>query len=210
MASQIPGKEVPFIETPNGIFTAAGNWFHTTVDDLRDYAGSLLDRRSVASLIHDAELLLRSPVTIALWIAPPLLYYLGIPLTALICFACLLFLSTWGPMASKLGILPLLNILDKLPLQALFYIVILSWYAMNDLLALMAAGLVIFILLRWGLVSKVVQPIARSLHKRLYAVPYEDQILKAVVVRSAMSTGASLPELDEIERFILGRINRKK
>ncbi len=210
MASPTTDKDTPFIETPNGIFTAAGNWFHTTVDDLEDYAHALLAKRSVASLIHGAEVVLRSPVTLLLWLIPPLLYFAGWPLTIVICIASFLLLSIGGPLINNLGVGSVLNILDKVPLQALYYIVFLSWFALNDRLELMGFGLLLFILLRWGAFTKAFQPITSYLRKRMFVVPYDDQVLKSVIVRSAMSAGAPLPELDKMERFILNRIHKKK
>jgi hypothetical protein len=52
--------QATFIETPKGIFTAAGNWFHTTAGKLNSYAPGLFEKHSIEKIINDAEVWIRS------------------------------------------------------------------------------------------------------------------------------------------------------
>ncbi len=202
-------KNASFIETPNGIFTAAGNWFHTTVEALQAYAGPVLVHKTVAKLLHNAELWLRSPNTLVLWVSPFLLLQFGIAPTILAGVVLYFVFSIWGPLFLTETATPLLSILDHVLTQALFYIVGMSWFAMNSHYALMSTGLLIFILLRWGMIGSLFQPWVQKLRDRMYKVPYEDQILKTVIVHAAMKHKVSLPELDKMERLIMKQIHKK-
>ncbi|MFK7844772.1 MAG: hypothetical protein AB8G77_05675 [Rhodothermales bacterium] len=209
MKAPTADKDASFIETPNGIFTAAGSWFHTTVEALKAYAGPVLTHKSIAQLLHFAELWLRSPKTLVLWMTPFLLWTLGIAPTLLCCVLVYFIFSIWGPAMITQTLTPVLNVLDNVLIQAVLYISGMSWFAMNGYFTLMIAGLVIFILMRWGLIAKVLNPWIMKIRQRLYKVPYEDQILKAVIVHAAMKHRVALPELDQMEMFILNRINKK-
>ncbi len=209
MKVPIADKDASFIETPNGIFTAAGHWFHTTIADLKHYADPVLAHRSIEWLLRMAERWLGSPKTLMLWSIPPLLWTLGVLPTLVIALAVYILFGLWAPVLTSLTVSPLLGLLDQVWAQGLFYIVGMSWFAMNDQFLLMGIGLVLFVLIRWGVVDQLMQPLLRKVHARMYAVPFEDQVLKSVIVRAAMKHRVSLPELDEMERFILNRLTRK-
>jgi hypothetical protein len=64
-------------------------------------------------------------------------------------------------------------------------------------------GLAGFILLRWGLLARLTEPVARRLRAWLYALPLEDQALRAVIIRYALRERVSLPQIDAIEARML-------
>lgn len=209
MKSPAADKNVSFIETPGGIFTAAGNWFHTTEAHLQDYAGPVLDKKPFASLIETAEIWLRSPATVVLWCTPFLLWKWGVWPTLVFDTGLYFILGLWAPVLTNLLVTPLLKILDNVLAQALLYILLMSWFAMNDQFMLMASGLMLFILVRWGIIAKIFGGFIDKLHSRMYNVPFSDQVLKSVIVRNAMKLGVSLPELDNMERSILNQLHKK-
>ncbi|MEM8485643.1 MAG: hypothetical protein AAF564_08835 [Bacteroidota bacterium] len=209
MKVPIADKDASFIETPNGIFTAAGHWFHTTIADLKQYAEPVLAHRSIDWLLNMAARWLGSPKTLMLWSIPPLLWTLGVLPTLGIAVAVYLLFAIWGPVLTSLTVSPVLRLLDQVWAQGLFYVIGMSWFAINDQFLLMGIGLVLFIVIRWGLVDQLFKPLLDKVHARMYAVPYPDQVLKSVIVRAAMKHRVSLPELDEMERFILNRLTRK-
>ncbi len=194
---------------PGGIFTASGNWFHTNEETLTAYAGPVLERESFSRLIEIAEIWLRSPATLVLWLTPLLLWKLGIWPALAIGVVIYLLLSLWSPVVINMMITPLLKLMDNVLAQAILYIIGMSWFAMNDQFWLMGAGLVIFILMRWGIVAKILGGWVEKARNRMYAVPFADQVLKSVIVRAAMSHRVSLPELDNMERFILNQLHKK-
>ncbi len=78
---RLHSAETTFVDTPEGIYTASGVWFRTREDSLYAYAGPVFDREPLARLFTQAEVWLRSPMTLALWLLPLLLFMLS-PLQA--------------------------------------------------------------------------------------------------------------------------------
>lgn len=209
MKAPAADKNATFIETPGGVFTASGHWFHTNEETLKGYAGPVLERVPFQRLLEIAEIWLRSPATIVLWGTPALLWKLGVWPTLGIGLVLYFVLSLWTPVLINMTITPVLKVMDNVLAQALLYIVVMSWFAMNEQFWLMGAGLAVFILMRWGIVAKLFGQWLEKVRTRMYAVPFADQVLKSVIVRSAMKHRVSLPELDKIERFILNQIHKK-
>ncbi len=209
MKPPIADKSSPFIETPNGTFTAAGNWFHTTEEALMSYAEPVLAHRPFAQLLKDAEAWLRIPLTIVLWSTPLLLWRLGVTFTLVSCIVLYCVFSIWTPALVTQTLTPLLKVFDNVLMQALLYVVAMSWFAINGYFILLAVGLLVFVLTRWGIVSRLLGTIVQKMRSRLYKVPYPDQVLNSVIIRTAMKYHVSLPELERMERSILNRIHGK-
>jgi hypothetical protein len=199
-----------YVDTPAGLFTASGVWFNTTEEALHVYAGPVLAREPLEALLRHAEVWLRSPQTLALWVLP-------------------LFLLQWPPAGAALGALavyvgwalvgpglvnrPLASVfrrLDYVMLQALFYVFMLSLLAARGAIPALWVGLAGFILLRWGIVEQLTRPVVAWGGRRLYALPIADQVLRATIVRAAMHHGASLPELDRMTDHMVEIMTRNK
>lgn len=209
MKASLADQKPTFIDTPKGIFTASGLWFRTTEAALADYAGPLVDREPISRLLENAALWLRSPGTIILWATPFLLWYMGPLQTTLINLFLYVLFALWGPVLASHLVLPVMRVMAHVLTQALLYVLSMSFFAMQGHFDLLIYGLVLFILVRWGLVGQAFDKVLTPLRNRLYKVPYADQMLKAVVIRAAMSHRVSLPELDRIEHFILKQLRRK-
>ena len=201
--------EASFVDTPQGIFTASGTWFRTTEALLEEFAGPVLEREGIDRLTSMADRWLRSPATITIWLLPVLLWQLGVLPSLAIALGLYFLLAIWGPLFIGYWVDPILRGLDYIALQALWYILALSFFALLDRFDLLAAGLTFFVMMRWGLVKKITDPLTLRVHQKLYSIPYPDQMLRSVVVRSAMKHGFTLPELEKMERSILERLHRK-
>lgn len=208
MKAPTADKVPPFVDTPRGIFTASGNWFNTSEAALREYAAGVLAHKDIPELLRAAELWLSAPRTLVLWLTPLLLWKFGVWATIGCGLVLFFVLSVWGPAFLVSSLTPLLKILDNVAAQAALYVGVMSWFAINGQFDLMATGLTIFILMRWGIIGRLLKPIIEKLWARIYAIPYADQMLKAVIIRTAMKHHVPIPELEEMERSILRRINR--
>jgi hypothetical protein len=82
--------------------------------------------------------------------------------------------------------------------QGLFYVLVLSVLAAQDQIAAVLVGLAGFLLLRWGLVGRVLRLPLRAVLRRLYALPPQDQVLRAFILRAGLRHGVALPQLDRI------------
>src|SRR5690606_26205907 len=70
MPKRPAASDATFVETPAGLFTAGGVWFHTSEASLRAYAKSVLQRVPLPELLAQAQVWLRSAQTLALWVLP--------------------------------------------------------------------------------------------------------------------------------------------
>ena len=203
------GSRPTFVELPTGIFTAAGTWFRVTTDDLADYASPLLDRMSIDALLAAAETVLRSPQTLGAWLLLGMLFA-GSPAQA--AFVALVIFTGWsvvGPGLVLPGLVPMLRVLEVVWLQGAAFVVGLSLLGMAGNVVAVGVGLAGFVLLRWGLVSRLVEPVVRRFRSRLYALPVEDQALRAVIIRFSLRERVSLPQIDAMESRML-EIGRRR
>lgn len=208
--ADIRDADASYIDTPYGIFTAAGVWFHTTEEALREYAAPVLNQVSLSTLIEWAETWIRSPQILTLWLLPLLLLVmhpaLGIG-AALVIYASAALLSpaVVHPVAARV-----LRGLDIVAVQGIFYVFMLSILAAQDQLVSVGIGLVGFIMLRWRLIEKALDPVLQPLFDRLYPLPVADQILRAFIIRTAVRHKLDLPQVDAIENEILDNWRSKR
>lgn len=206
----VPELKTEFVDTPKGLFTAAGVWFLTREALLEDYAGPVLEREPLPRLLAQAEMWLRSAQTLALWALPLLLFAMP-PMPAAL--AALVIYVAWrslGPSFVARPLVSVFRVLDVVLLQALYYVFTLSVLAAQDQIAALGVGLAGFVLLRWGLVQWATQPLVRWIWRSLYRLPVPDQVLRSLIVRAALKHRLSLPELDRMEQAIVDIWTRNK
>jgi hypothetical protein len=188
---------------PTGIFTASGNWFRVSVSDLEAYAGPLLRRVPIVRVLEGAESVLRAPQTLAIWMLLVVLLMATPTEAAIATFVVLLGWSVVGPGLVLPGMLPVLRVLETVWLQGGAFVAGLSLLGTSGATSAVWVGLAGFVLLRWGLLARLTEPIARRLRARLYALPLEDQALRAVIIRYALRERVSLPQIDDMEARML-------
>jgi hypothetical protein len=197
------GPPPTFVNTPYGMVTAAGRWYHIPEEQARDYAGEVLDHISLEDLVERADLWIDSPRTVALWLMPLVLWGLS-PVWAVATTAGLYLgwalaspavPSLWGTRAVRL--------LSSTLAQGGYYTIVLSLFAMADRFAAVGVGLAAFVLFRWGIVDWAVRGGLRALRRRLYPLPVTDQILRGLMVRAALRHRVSVPQVDAITQDIL-------
>lgn len=192
-----------YVDTPYGIMTASGQWYHVTEQGVRDYAGEVLDRVPLERLLRWADVWVESATTIVLWVLPLLLWALPVEWAV----ACTLLL--YGGWAAASPALPSLvgvrvvSALDHVLAQALYYVLTLSAMAAGEQYMAVAIGLSGFVLLRWGVVRWVFEYGLQPLRRLLYPLPVADQVLRGLILRVALKHRLSVPQLDEITRDIL-------
>ncbi len=205
---RLHSAETTFVDTPEGIFTASGVWFRTREASLHAYAGLVFDREPLTRLLTQAELWLRSPLTLTLWLLPLLLFVIT-PLQAAL--AALVIYIGWeslGPSFVSRSVVQVFRVLDLVLLQALYYVLAMSVLAAQQQFAMLWVGLGGFIVLRWGLVRMATQPVIKRIWATLYRMPVPDQVLRSFIIRAALKYRVSLPELDRMEQEILENLKR--
>jgi len=197
-----------YADTPRGMFTAAGTWYHTSEELLREYAAPVLAHVSITELLKKAETWLATPLTVgvlSLVVALPVMPAWASAAVAVLSYVAWAALS---PSLVSLTVLPVLRVLNSVWFQGLAYVFVLSIVAAQDAMVALAVGLIGFVLFRWRLLPRMLAPIVERLQRAMHPLPAPDQVLRGVVVRTAMKHRVSLPELDAMERDIIDRWTR--
>lgn len=194
-----------YADTPRGIFTADGTWYHTTESLLREYAGAVLAHEPLTRLLKQTDEWLRLPESLTLLVLPMLLIALPWGAAALLTALFFIAWSVIGPSVTSRVVVPVVRVLNSVWFQAFYYVFLLSFISAYDRYGAVIVGLVGFALIRWGLLKKLLRPIVRPLHTALYRLPAPDQVLRGFIIRAALKYRLSLPELDRMEEAIVDR-----
>ncbi|MFP4227801.1 MAG: hypothetical protein ACLFTE_03130 [Salinivenus sp.] len=202
-ASQTGDDGPAYVDTPYGMVTASGQWYHIPEADVREYAGEVLEHVSLDQLLRWADVWGRSPRTLTAWLLPLLLW--GLPVGWAVASALGVFVG-WALVSPGLPTLlgaRVGTVLDYGIIQALYYVFTLSVFAAQDHLWAVGVGLAGFVLLRWGVLQWALRPVLRPVWRRLYPLPITDQVLRGLIVRVALKHRLALPQVDAITKDIM-------
>lgn len=197
-----------YADTPRGMFTAAGTWYHTSEALLREYAAPVLQHTSVVNLLKAAESWLATPLTVGVLALVLALLVMPAWAAAIISVGVYVGWAVLSPSLVSLTALPLVRALNSVWVQGLTYVFALSLLAAQEAMTALAVGLIGFVLYRWRLLPRLLAPLIKRLQQQVHPLPAPDQVLRAVVVRTAMKHRESLPELEAMERDIIKRWTR--
>lgn len=93
-------------------------------------------------------------------------------------------------------------------MQLPLYVIALSLLARQGHYAAVWTGLAGMIALRWSMVEKATYPLLKLIWRALYPLPIPDQVLRAFIIRAAVSHHLPLEEVDRIEEEIRAKWNR--
>jgi len=205
----LPGDQgTDFVELPNGIFTAEGVWFHTSKSLLEEFAPGVLEVRPLRALLSDATIWLNLPVTATAWLLPMYLLVNEPAFAGLAALITWIFLSVLAPFVVFPSLVRVVRLLSYPIGQGLFYVIMLSYFAAGNEFGAVGTGIAGFVLLRWGLVDRLLLPLVRRLPTPGPDLPRSDQVLRNLVVRNAMRFGVDVPEINRMEQRILEIWNR--
>jgi hypothetical protein len=191
-----------YVDTGTFIVTGNGTIYRSTEDSLSEYAPGLLDRVPLAKIVADSDLWLRLPMDLSLWILPVGLWQGGPWLGATSMVTVYLLSAVLSPAGVSLYTMPVVRLLDRVALQALYFIVSLSVLAQSGRLPEMWTGVGGFVVLRWSLMARAFDPLVRKATERMYHIPVPDQVLRAVIIKYAIRFGVSIPSLSDIEEDV--------
>jgi len=197
----------PYVDTPYGILTEGGRWYHVTEENVQEYAGAVLDHVSLEQLLQWADTWVDSARPVVLWCLPLMLWALP-PVWALV-GAIGLFVG-WAllsPALPSLLAVRTVSGLEHVLAQALFYVFAMSAFAAAEMYAAVGVGLAGFILLRWGIWEWAVGYVVRPIQRLLYPLPVADQVLRGLIVRVALKYRLSVPQVDDITKDILDNLH---
>ena len=204
-----PDRTKRYVDTPQGIWTLAGHHFRTTEALLQEYAGPVLARTPLDQLLNKANDWIRSPENLAVCLLPILL--LNLPIGQALGITALVY-AVWKVLAPALvsvNLLGLFSFIEKVPVQALVYITVLSLLGMREQYLELGIGVGFFVFVRWGGLGLLTNWLFGALHRVLFSVPVNDKILKSLIVRIALRHRLSLPELDAVEEKLVNLARKK-
>jgi hypothetical protein len=202
-----PSSSPPYVDTPYGILTEGGRWYHVTEEEVQEYAGAVLDHVPLEQLLQWADTWVDSARTIVLWSLPLLLW--GLPTGWALAGALGLFVG-WAllsPSLPSLLAVRAVSILEHVLAQGLFYVLTMSAFAGAERYTAVGVGLVGFVLLRWGVLEWAAGYAIRPLRRVLYPLPVADQVLRGLIVRVALKYRLSVPQVDDITKDILDNLH---
>lgn len=198
-----------YVDTPYGMVTASGRWYHIPEDDVRAYAGGVLEHVPLDRLIRWADAWLDSPRTVTLWLLPVLLWALPIG------WALVAGVGLYGGWTLASPAFPgpwtawVVSGLQNVLVQGGYYALTLSSFALGDQFAAVGVGLVAFVLFRWGIVDWGTGLVLRPLVKWLYPLPVSDQVLRALILRTAVYYRVSVSQVDDLTADIIDNLNAR-
>ncbi|MDI6400702.1 hypothetical protein QLX67_01755 [Balneolaceae bacterium ANBcel3] len=197
-----------FIETPRGIFTSAGNWFHITREHLEAFAPGLLSKHSLKKLIRQSEVWIRSSDSLGILLFMVLLYtsspLLAVLMTTAFVFVWHLYKST----LVSIGLTKLIQVADKEFFLVLVSVFVLSWMGITGEYISVAAGIVFFCILKFGWLRNLVDIAYSRLKKQ--PLHLNDRLLKMLVLRYAIKEDISVKEIQKMEQEILTLVNKQE
>jgi len=197
-----------FIETPRGIFTSAGNWFHITSEALERYAPGLLKVHSLEKLIKQSEIWIRSADNIGIVLFMLLLYFSGLYPALLITF---FFVPVWHINKSSVISIPLTNFLwliDKEIVVVIISMLVLSWMGIAGEYASVFVGIVVFCVLKFGWLRFIVEWLYGKMIQGTLLL--NDRVLKMVILKHAIREDIPVKEVAAMEKEILTLIGKQQ
>lgn len=192
-----------YVDTPYGILTATGEWYHVTEADLRDYAGEVLEYVPLDTLLEWADIWIRSARAVTLWALPGLLWIFSPLPAAASALGLYVGWKVFSPAMTNVTALRVVGWMENVVLQGLYYTFALSTIAVLGGTAKTIVGLAAFILFRFGAVQWALLPLLRPLWRNLYPLPAADQVLRSLIIRIALKHRLELSQLDTMTREIL-------
>jgi len=189
-----------YLDTPGGLISASGVHFRTTRALLEQFAGPVLEKVSLDTLLERAEVWLRSGQTVALWVLALLLFVLPPVGAALAALTVYLGWETLGLSFVSRRLVAVFRVLEKPFVQAVLYVAVLSYLGSEGHAGAVGVGLAGFVLIRWRVLPLALKPVLRLLRRPLYTLPPPDQVLRAFVLRAALRHNVDLPELEQLKR----------
>jgi len=192
-----------YVDTPYGMMTEAGRWYHIPEADVREYAGAVLDHVSLDRLVQWADAWVDSPRTVTLWLLPLLLW--GLPPAWAVGSAVALYVG-WAlasPALPSVGAARVTSWLSSAVVQGLYYVATLSALAALKQYTAVGIGLAAFVLFRWGVVEWATRKGLRPLYRLLYPLPVTDQVLRGLIMRAALKYRVSVPQVDALTKDII-------
>jgi len=198
-----------FVESPAGIFTTAGHWFHITHDQIEGYAPGLLEVIPLGQLLKDAEEWVGSSDSVALVLFLILSLFINCIIAGII---ALVFFPFWHYNKSAFisffstKVIRLLNIEMVLVILA---VLMISMKGVESEYIQVIFGFLFFFLFKFGWLRSL---IVKWKGNQLKGIPLNDRIMRMIVIKYALHEGIDLKEknVNKWEKDIQDLLRKRK
>lgn len=196
-----------FIETPIGIFTPAGNWFHTSTEAIERFVPGLLRKKPLNELIRDAEVWVRSAdnISILLLLVLLLTTTLLTTITVLVIFLPLWHIAKSAAYSRLVTVF--LRLIDIEIVLLLLAVGPLSWLGMTGQYPELLTGLAGFIILKFGLYRRLTDYFYTTFNGD--APPLNDKLFRMVLAKQALAHGIQTSEIGEMDKTMREFITKR-
>jgi hypothetical protein len=197
-----------FIETPMGIVTQRGDWFHATSEQIESFAPGLLQKVSLEKLIREAQAWVRSAGSLSLLLLYLLLFLINPWIAAA---AALLFHWLWyhfksGFVVRAAGII--LRIINSDIFMFIISFFCLSVLGITGHAIAAILGIVFFLVMKPGLLRRGWDKLHKPDEDQL---SLNDRVLKMIIIRYAVHEKGASAKVEEMEKCLKElAFNRKK
>lgn len=185
MKRVLPEPGFHHVDTPNGLFTAAGFWYRTRPDAIESLVPGLLKLEPLDDLLRQAERWIRSAEGLALWVFLTALILQGVFVAAAV---SILVYVVWYFVRSAIAgplLQPLVNVLTQDVMVLLATVGIISYVGHSGRTADALIGLGWFFTYRFGWLRLLLD----RWHDATRPLPMNDRILRMLLFRHAIRNG---------------------
>ena len=206
--TQNKNRRPGFVETPLGILTNDGNWYHASSKTIEQYIPGLLKERDLESIIETAENWVKSAESVAL------VLYFALTLTAPYYVAVLLavlFNLSWHFSGHNLVNLPTAWLFKYINKDAFLYLVAfiaLSYLGIHSQYGALVFGIVLFLVFKIGLSRRLYANMELKWLNR--TITSNDRVLRMVLLRYALKEHIRNHELQQMEEGIAELMRKRQ
>lgn len=200
------GERPFYVETPKGIFTANGHWFHTTRKKIEDYAPGLLKEQPLDTLVKDAETWLKSTDYLSLVLFMALAYSTNSYIAG---FITLIFVPIWFYNKSAFvsySVTKIFKIIEPDFVVFLVAVVVLSFKGIEGHYIGLIIGFIFFFFLKFGWFRLILEHLEQKKNK---FPSLNDRLFKMIILKYALNEGITLGEINNWEHDIRQFISKK-
>lgn len=198
-----------FVESPAGIFTTAGHWFHITRDQIEHYAPGLINVFSMNVLLKDAEEWVVSSDNVSLVVFLVSSLFINCIFAGII---ALVFFPFWHynksafVSYSSTKAIKLVNLEMVLVLLA---VLMISLKGIHGAYVQVVLGFLFFFLFKFGWVRSLFD---KWKGDELKGIPLNDRIMRMVIIKYSLHEGIDLKEknVNQWEKDIQNLLRKRK
>jgi len=197
-------QEIPdYLETPAGIFTKNGVWFHTSIDSLKEFSGDLCDRVPLGFLFDKAEQWIKSTDSVGAVLILSCLFFFPLYLGVALGLFLIWLFETMKPAFVSIPLIKIIELLNKDAILLTVAVIPLSWFGMSGMYHQLVVGIILFLCFKFGWVRSLFEKIRSD-----NTIPMNDRVLHMVINKYAIREGIATQSTKIMEQRIIQAMDK--